>query len=480
MWDSARLSWLASLPMAKAILVVVVLVWSLSFRSILCTHNLQGIVLHRLSGPLSHLPGPWHSRFTNLRLKWAVLSGQRMFYVHKLHQQYGPVVRIAPNEADICDAQGFKQIHSPGSGFRKSDWYRIFTMQPRVNCFSMSDPVEHGVRRRLLSQPFSKTSLRRDWEPTIREKVHAVVKQIVAEGRSGKPVDVRKWWNFFATDVIAHLSFGESFGQIESGDKNAYMEALHDHMAGGIVCTELPLLYAVGHWLPFASFQKIFAAAEIIQSYAQRAVDNMQVSSSYRNIFAKINETFKGETTNMDDVDVRVEAAALIIAGSDITSTALTFLTYMVLSCPELKEQLETEVATLPLNYLEADVENLGLLNAVINEILRIYNPAPSGLPRVVPSGGKEISGYLVPGGSIVTTQSYSLHRLPSAWPNPDKCVHIGLSQFFFQADSAADLILLDGSVRYRKKPELSTIHLEPVPGVVLVCISRLWRCVWL
>jgi len=35
--------------------------------------------------------------------------------------------------------------------------------------------------------------------------------------RTQNGADVLKWWTFMATDVIAHVSFGESFHMIETG-----------------------------------------------------------------------------------------------------------------------------------------------------------------------------------------------------------------------------------------------------------------------
>lgn len=40
-------------------------------------------------GPLSHIPGPTVSKWTNLRLQFAVLTGERVRYVHALHEAYG-------------------------------------------------------------------------------------------------------------------------------------------------------------------------------------------------------------------------------------------------------------------------------------------------------------------------------------------------------------------------------------------------------
>lgn len=95
------------------------------------------------------MPGPLYARFTNLPLKLAVLSGRRIYHVHELHQRYGPVVRIAPNELAIADAQAHKKIHSASSGFVKSQWYHDMVNGDRDGIFAMNGR-EHAARKQLL------------------------------------------------------------------------------------------------------------------------------------------------------------------------------------------------------------------------------------------------------------------------------------------------------------------------------------------
>lgn len=38
---------------------------------------------------LSYLPGPWYTKFTDLPLRYKVVTGQRPRYVHALHDKYG-------------------------------------------------------------------------------------------------------------------------------------------------------------------------------------------------------------------------------------------------------------------------------------------------------------------------------------------------------------------------------------------------------
>lgn len=81
----------------------------------------------------------------------------------------------------------------------------------------MRDPKEHAARRKLFARPFSKSELRRTWEPAVREKVQLAVSQIQRELKAVGKSDLLKWWTFLATDVSGQLMFGESFNMLQLG-----------------------------------------------------------------------------------------------------------------------------------------------------------------------------------------------------------------------------------------------------------------------
>lgn len=80
----------------------------------------------------------------------------------------------------------------------------------------MLDPREHGPRRKLLSRSFSRSYLVENWESIVREKALLAVNKIKADATT-KTADVYNWWMLLASDVSAHLAFGESFGMLETG-----------------------------------------------------------------------------------------------------------------------------------------------------------------------------------------------------------------------------------------------------------------------
>ena len=66
--------------------------------------------------------------------------------------------------------------------------------------------------------------------------------------------------------------------------------------------------------------------------------------------------------------------------------------------------------------------DDLPYLEAVIKEGLRCFPPIPMSAPRHVPAGGRTINGYFIPAGTIVSCQSWSVHRLnEDVYPDGDK-----------------------------------------------------------
>lgn len=143
--------------------------------------------------------------------------------MHSLHLRYGSTVRISPDEVAISDLNAFSQIHKIGSGFLKTTWYAALTPGREPGIFAMRDPHQHAARRRLFARAFSNSSLRRNWEDEVRRKAELAVRRIKEDAsKDTNGADILKWWTLMATDVIAHLSFGESFNMLELGKVSSY------------------------------------------------------------------------------------------------------------------------------------------------------------------------------------------------------------------------------------------------------------------
>ncbi|KAF8859444.1 cytochrome P450 monooxygenase [Acephala macrosclerotiorum] len=383
-------------------------------------------ILHRAYfTPLRHLPGPWYAPLTHLVLKLHVLQGRRLHYVHDLHERYGSIVRIAPKEVAVSDFDAFSEIHRIGSGYHKSIWYEMVNNQEVPGIFAIRDPKRHAQRRRLLARGFSKSYLKEHWEDSIREKAELVVAKIKRDASKGV-ADLLKWWTFYATDVIGHLSFGESFHMLENEEKNQYMRAVELNLFAGGMHAEFPIMWdivwAICNYLPIQSLRQLFHYQEYTFEYASRAVNNSKnQDDNTKNIFSTIVAEAQKDDTPLTDKQVKLEAGNMIVAGSETTAVTLTYLIWAVLKQPKLQKELEKEVRELKERFADTDLEALPLLNATIEEALRLYGAAPGSLPRQTPANGATLCGYRLPGNITVCTQAYTIHRDSDLFSDPDR-----------------------------------------------------------
>ncbi|TEA04262.1 Cytochrome P450 monooxygenase cypX [Colletotrichum sidae] len=366
---------------------------------------LMQVVVTGLGCPIRHLPGPWYTCFFDHVLRYYNLTGRRMHYVHGLHHRYGPIVRISPKEVAVADPESFTAIHKIGSGFLKGPWYSTVTVGVEPGIFAMADPKKHAARRRLFARAFTCASLRRNWEPIVRQKVERAVERIKAEEAVCGSADILKWWTLMTTDVIAHLSFGDSFEMLELGKKNSYVKALESVFIMGTLRAEIPVLYHLAKLLPFEPVKTIMNSQQIVDMYAVKAAANLRRNGHSANLFGNmLAECEAAEKSDLSADQIQAEAGNLIVAGSDTTSVTLTYLVWAVLRRPELRARLENELDGVDASFDDSTLEQLPLLNAVIEETLRLYGAAPGNLPRSVPPHGATLAdtpGYsLNPQGS--------------------------------------------------------------------------------
>ncbi len=75
------------------------------------TDELVQYVHNKLISPLRRVPGPFLASMTEYWLVMIDLAGLRTLTIHRLHQKYGPVVRVGPNEVWFDSQEAFKAIY---------------------------------------------------------------------------------------------------------------------------------------------------------------------------------------------------------------------------------------------------------------------------------------------------------------------------------------------------------------------------------
>lgn len=176
-------------------------------------HAIYNLYFH----PLSKFPGPLLHRASLLPFVYKALRGRLSTEMLALHERYGTVVRIAPNELAFSSAQAWKDIygHKPGQEeLPKSKlFYRTAGIPPSI---IVEDKETHAMLRGLLKGGFSERSMR-EQEPIIGGYVDLLVKRLREhcvdpdgkDERTGlqkrRKLDMTAWYNWTTFDIIGQV-----------------------------------------------------------------------------------------------------------------------------------------------------------------------------------------------------------------------------------------------------------------------------------
>lgn len=120
----------------------------------------------------------------------------------KLHQVYGSIVRVAPNELAINDVEAIKLIYGTSSLCTKGPWYDGPASSGDARSVqSTRDPEVHRWRRRIWAPAFSVTAIN-EFQPQVTSHIELFLDQIGTH----KELDIAEWCNFLTFDIMGDLT----------------------------------------------------------------------------------------------------------------------------------------------------------------------------------------------------------------------------------------------------------------------------------
>jgi len=141
----------------------------------------------------------------------------------------------------------------------------------------------------------------------------------------------------------------------------------------------------------------------------------------------------------LDTKDVLSNLPLLVVAGSETSATALAGTVYYMLTNPHVYERLVDEVRSHFHVHSEITLPRLSELKylpAVLDESMRIYPPAPTSHPRLVPPEGGIVCGRFIPGRTVVGIPNWACFRSPYNFARPEEFIP---ERFLAESDEFAN-----------------------------------------
>ena len=225
-----------------------------------------------------------------------------------LHQAYGPLLRIAPNEIACADPEAIRTICPAQQPLVKTDFYPVWanTTFPRhPDSFSETSEKSHSQRRRILNHVYSLSNVLQSKQyidncsPLFATRLHEFADR-------SKVLDLGEWLQWcaricksralsllicfgrYALAAIGELFFGQMFGFMrQSEDHESYIKSLDTLLP--VLCTVAvapsytsPLILMSSILNPMV--RKALKAVDHIAAAAQRCVNQRTKENSEESV----------------------------------------------------------------------------------------------------------------------------------------------------------------------------------------------------
>ncbi|KAF2704107.1 cytochrome P450 [Pleomassaria siparia CBS 279.74] len=381
--------------------------------------------------PLSNLPGPriWAAfRFPYCISLW---KGKLVYDVFALHQKYGDVVRVAPNEISFANAQAWDDIYRHRKGhkpFPKNPiWWGELPGRAE-SIVSASTIVNHERLRKILGNCFTDRALAEE-EPIVQSHVIQLTdklhEKIEANGTMAT-VNIVDWFMFTTFDIIGDLSFGDpkAFGCLENSAYHPWVLDIFSYFKLGALFSTVRFYNHLARLIMQLMPTSVMKSQETNYQWATSKVHSrMSLEVQRRDFMSKILPHFdgsdekNGKLDKMSLAELENNFYVMTVAGSETCGTVLSGTTNYLLKTPRALGKLVEEIrTTFPESHMLTfeRLSKLPYLNAVIEEGLRLSPPVGGALAHVVPEGGDTVCGIWLPAGTNVGVHQWSLYRSSS------------------------------------------------------------------
>ncbi|SPN99927.1 uncharacterized protein DNG_02779 [Cephalotrichum gorgonifer] len=379
-----------------------------------------------VSCQLKGLQGPAWTKFSGLDMTISVIQGRRVHRLLDLHRQYGPIVRVGPNEVSISDWKYYRPLYNNPAALKEVDFYSPFILG-KGSLFQMTNPDQHTARRKLSNPTYSLRSITA-LNPLIRGLADQLVMDLLHESENSPTGTANAFDHsaLYSFKVICKLAFSKDFAADEAEDLQTLLDAMNGSIFAFLVDKIFPWLRSSG--LANKIPGPVGEGCRKHDHWAEKTremVDGLLKSSGEDAKFfltpvAHGVDEFFGR--KLSEIELVAEAMGVMVGGSGTLSTTLTYLLYE-LSRPEnahVQKRLREEVLEIPDTENISALRNNAYVKAVITETLRLYPSIVSTLPRVLPEP-LTLGEHVIPPGTVVGMQHFVHQRDPQIFPEPDR-----------------------------------------------------------
>ncbi|OJD35553.1 cytochrome p450 [Diplodia corticola] len=374
---------------------------------------------------LRKFPGPLGAKISKFYSLYLSRNIQYHFELDKLHEKYGDVVRTGPRELSIARISPLNQIITCGKG----NFYGMAeTRIERQGLPFKMDPEDHRRGRRAWEISMTPQQVAR-YNDGMQSTISLFLDRLTEPKYLGKPVNVTDWISWLGYDIMGVVGFGRDFDCLRNATDHAAIKQMHEFGFALGLLKHVPWLGNILGRMPGGqSAMEPYAryCRDLVREKMKAVHSTSEKADAPTDILAWLIQAFEekkpwgAKTIEGLDDDTR----SLVMAGADTATATMTNFFYYLSLHPSIQQDLYTAIsASVPASAL-ADpstltpdlLDRVPLLEAIVNETLRLQPPIPSGNPRVTPPEGLYVrdakyGDISIPGNTVVLMPQWVIQR---------------------------------------------------------------------
>ncbi|KAJ3984413.1 cytochrome P450 [Lentinula detonsa] len=398
-------------------------------------------IYHLYFSPLSSIPGPWYAAVSDLWIIVHTLRCRKVRAIDDLFKVYGPVVRIAPTTVAFLDPdyeqQTTRMVYT-ALKLDKGPIYNAVQMNGHLHSVAIIEHNVHAKYKRIFSSHYSPGNIAL-LHPDMKVSAELLIQKIMEA--KGQPVDIFHGMHLVMIDLILKSTFGHDQGALEAWSENSHdiiMSAIEDFALLILIQGIVPnWLFSVVRQFPNKRWQTFCSSGDTLfdtmadfvreQQKEKDAgrLDERDKSTLIERLFAHNDSCAPKDRLSFEDMTS--ESTTHLLAGVDASAVAVSYILWRFANQPlRIKQQIQAELDNaIPDAGVLPDwktLHNLPILDALFKEGLRLHGPIPTFLERLAPRGEPlNLLGYQLPPGTVIGTQSWSMHRNARIFGNPEE-----------------------------------------------------------
>ena len=358
-------------------------------------------------------PGPKGLPFVGMAM---TLRRDPLEGIRQIAREYGDIVRfhvmmqerILLNRPDLINQVLVIQHNK----FHKSELTRRITVRMLGQGLLISEG-EFWRRQRRLAQPAFHRGRINDYASTMLE----IAEARVGGWRDGEARNIGQEMTSLTLDIAVRTLFGTTLPE----EAHGVGQAMTFLMRYSLRRQRLP--FRIPENWPTPSNRRANRELEFIGSLVYRIISERQAegnSGRHNDLLALLMGAMDEDGTQMTPQQLHDEAMTLFLAGHETTAQMLSWTWFALSQNPQvearLHEELDGVLGRRPI--AAADFPRLPYLQAVMNEVLRLYPPAYIMAREVIEPC--EVGGYMMRPKATIIFSQWVMQRDPRFFDDPE------------------------------------------------------------